>query len=323
MTDNATSHGARPGPAAKPAPVRARKPAPILPEDGISGRPLLLSLIILSYFACITIGAVLITNRTVNEWTSRISSQITVQIKPVADRDIGQSIATAKKILENTPGITLVRVQSLKAAAHMLEPWLGAGNILDDLPVPRLILVSIDQQNPPDLAALSRKLARKVPGAVLDNHSQWRSELTRTAAAIRIVAFAILLLVMLTIVSMIIFATRAAMASNRDIVEVLFLIGASETYIARQFQKHFLLLGLKAGLAGALAGSASFLLINMGFGAFGPAPSASSAMSTLLFGPMSLDMTAFVSLFAVPAAAALIGAITSKIAVLRVLSAMN
>src|SRR5204862_307804 len=50
------------------------------------------------------------------------------------------------------------------------------------------------------------------------------------------------------------FATRGAMAGNREIVEVLHFVGATDSYIARQFQKHFLSLGLRGGgIGGALS----------------------------------------------------------------------
>ena len=44
------------------------------------------------------------------------------------------------------------------------------------------------------------------------------------------------------------FATRGAMATNRSIIEVLHLIGAKHGFIAGQFQRHFLALGLKGGV---------------------------------------------------------------------------
>jgi cell division transport system permease protein len=46
------------------------------------------------------------------------------------------------------------------------------------------------------------------------------------------------------------FATRGAMATNRPIVEVLHYVGATDGFIAGQFQRHFLLLGLKGGAIG-------------------------------------------------------------------------
>ena len=42
------------------------------------------------------------------------------------------------------------------------------------------------------------------------------------------------------------------MAANRPVIEVLHFIGARDRYIAGQFQRHFLWLGLKGGAIGGL-----------------------------------------------------------------------
>ena len=39
------------------------------------------------------------------------------------------------------------------------------------------------------------------------------------------------------------------MAANRDIVEVLNFVGATDRFIAHEFEKHFLTLGIRAGLS--------------------------------------------------------------------------
>jgi cell division transport system permease protein len=51
------------------------------------------------------------------------------------------------------------------------------------------------------------------------------------------------------------------MASNRAIVEVLHFVGAKEAYIASQFQRHFLGLGLKGGALGGAAAVLSLFII--------------------------------------------------------------
>jgi cell division transport system permease protein len=48
----------------------------------------------------------------------------------------------------------------------------------------------------------------------------------------------------------VIFATRGAMAGNRHIVEVLHFVGAETSFIASEFQKRFLLIGLKGAAFG-------------------------------------------------------------------------
>src|SRR4029079_5556829 len=45
-------------------------------------------------------------------------------------------------------------------------------------------------------------------------------------------------------------APRGAMATNRPIIDVLHFIGAKSGFIAGQFQRHFLMLGLEGGLIG-------------------------------------------------------------------------
>ncbi len=62
-------------------------------------------------------------------------------------------------------------------------------------------------------------------------------------------------------IAIIVSATRSAMASNRGIIEVLHFVGANERFISREFERHFLGLGVRAGLAGAVAAIVAFLLL--------------------------------------------------------------
>ncbi|PLX44830.1 MAG: ABC transporter permease [Hyphomicrobiales bacterium] len=306
----------------KPGRQRSRKgQTPIMPAHGVAGRPLLIAVTIMCYFASITIGAVVMVTQVVDGWTSGIASQITVQITQADSSGIDQRIASAVKILKATPGVQSAVPQSPEDAVKMLEPWLGKGNVLQDLPVPRLILVGIDPEAPPKLNALAARLSREVPGASLDDHSRWQTELTRTAGMIRLGAFSILALVVLTTISIVIFATRAAMAGNRDIVEVLHMIGARQSYIARQFQVHFLILGIKAGIIGVILGSATFFLFSLTLSQAG-GQALLQQNNFQLIGSIALNPGGYAALLAVPPAAALISVLTSRFAVLRFLAAM-
>ena len=55
----------------------------------------------------------------------------------------------------------------------LLEPWLGSGISLSELPVPRLIVIKIAADATPDLGQLRRVLADQVPGEVVDDHRGW------------------------------------------------------------------------------------------------------------------------------------------------------
>lgn len=304
------------------APVRVRrelppKPSPIIPPGGVAGKPLFLVVTVMCYLACVTLGASLLVAGQIRAWTADIAGEITVQVRPADGTNVDQQVTAAVQLLVSTPGVVGADPITAEEAASLLEPWLGGGNVLDDLPIPRLISVEIDLENPPDLDALAGRLDSEVEGASLDDHRRWQSSLTRMAASLQTVAWAVIVLVTGTTLAVIVFATRAAMAGNRDIVEVLHLVGASENYIAFQIQKRFFTLGLVSGLIGVAFAILTFLALNSLSGAVA-AGSFTGATTSLMFGPLSLDLTSYLFFFLIPVVAAVIGVITSRVVVVGV-----
>ena len=138
-----------------------------------------------------------------------------------------------------------------------MEPWLGAGLALDDLPVPRLIVVKIAAGMRPDFTSLRQALAARVPTSSLDDHRRWIDRMRTMAETAVIACVAVLALVWAVTVLSVTFATRGTMAANRPIVEVLHYVGATDSFISSQFQRHFLILGFKGG---AIGGGVAILL---------------------------------------------------------------
>ena len=62
------------------------------------------------------------------------------------------------------PGIGDVRPISKEESAKLLEPWLGSGLTLDELPVPRLIVVKIAPGAAPDIPQLAPHAGRAGAG---------------------------------------------------------------------------------------------------------------------------------------------------------------
>lgn len=291
----------------------------IIPRTGVVGSALTAVIAVMCYLGSLTLGLVIVIDKSVDNWTSDISGQVTVQIKPEPGYDTERDIRTALSILRVTRGISGAKVISKAESAQLLEPWLGPGSFLKDLPVPRLIAVTIDRSRPPDLARLSKTLSQNVPRAVLDSHRRWQGQIVRSARTMKLVSYAILTLISLTTAAIVVFATRATMASNRSTVEVLHLIGAHDNYIARLIQWHFLKLGLRAGLIAGVLGAASFFLLavlNRGSGATG----LQGAAVNLIAGPALLDAPDYFAFALIPAAATLIAVITARLAILRMLS---
>lgn len=224
--------------------------APIVPKHSISGRALVAVIAIMTFLASLTIGAVMMVLAAASQWQSDVHREVTIQVRLVAGKDIEHSVQRAVEVTRAASGVTSVRALSKDESARLLEPWLGSGVSLDSLPVPRLIIVQVAPGRTPDLAALRAALAVEAPGASLDDHRGFVQRLRAMSDTAMAIGLAILALVFTATVLSVSFATRGAMATNRSTVEVLHLIGAKDSYIAGQFQRHFLLLGLEGGAIG-------------------------------------------------------------------------
>lgn len=289
------------------------KPGSIIPAATASLTSLTVTMAVMCYLACLAIGALILVDRAVTSWTSGLSREMTIQVRIIRGADIAQEVEKARAIAASFPGIVEADVLDEGTAAKLLEPWLGTRS-LEGLPVPRLIRLVADTANPPDSAALEAALA-VVQGARLDTHRKWEAELTRMARALSAVSYAILILISVSAIAIVIFATRAVLQANRHIVDLLHLVGARDSYIARQIDGRFLRTGLLSGFIGVGLGLLTFLLLGL-FG--GSSESGVAAASRgLLFSTPSIAIWSYGLLFAVPLAATLICLITARVTLMR------
>lgn len=231
-------------------PAKARNVSPIVPRGQVAGRALVAVVAIMTFLASITTGAVLLVNASASEWQSDVASEITIQVRPVAGRDLERDSAAAVDAIRVQPGVTEVRPYTKAESAGLLEPWLGAGLVLDDLPVPRVIVARIAPGATLDLADLRARVIQAAPSASVDDHRAWIERMRAMTGATVLAGVGILALVVIATIISVSFATRGAMAANKPIVEVLHFVGAGDRYIARSFQRHFLRLGLQGGVIG-------------------------------------------------------------------------
>jgi cell division transport system permease protein len=231
-------------------PARARNLSPIVPRASIAGRALVAVVAIMTFLASITTGAVLLVSASAAEWQSEVASEITVQVRPSAGRDLDRDAAAVAEAMRAQPGILEVRPFTKAESAKLLEPWLGSGLSFDDLPVPRVIVARVQPGAALDLATLRTRVTQVAPSASVDDHRAWIERMRSMSGATVLAGIGILALVIVATIISVSFATRGAMAANRPIVEVLHFVGAGDRYIANRFQRHFLRLGLEGGVIG-------------------------------------------------------------------------
>lgn len=277
-------------------PVRARNLSPIVPRASISGRALVAVVAIMTFLASVTTGAVLLVSASAAEWQSEVASEVTVQLRPLAGRDLDRDVRAVVDAVRAQPGIVEVRPFTNDESAKLLEPWLGSGLSLSELPVPRLIVVKIRPGATPDIPQLRRILAEQVPGATLDDHRGWIDRMRTMAGTAVAAGIAILLLMIAATMLSVTFATRGAMATNKPVIEVLHFVGARNRFIAGHFQRHFLQLGLQGGAIGGGAAIMLFVLANVISRWF--AGTAGGEQTAALFGSFSVGIAGYVAVLA-------------------------
>jgi len=294
------------------------KTAQIVPSASIAGNALTVVIAIMSFLACLTAGAVYMVNQSAQAWVNDIASEITVELDPVNTADIEKKMTLVSLFLAKQVGINRVKPLTAEDSAKLLEPWLGHSDALSALPIPRLIAVEIDRSNPPDIKTISEALSQNFEGVTLDDHRRWQAEIRTLTRSAALGGLAVLALVAAATIAVIVSATRSAMASNREIIEVLHYVGANERFISREFERHFLGLGVRAGLVGAVAASIVFLLLPVVTHMLGGGSVTATEMSRLV-GSGELDLPGYLLCVLVVFVVASLCMLTSRLGVIRVL----
>ena len=287
-----------------------RTTTPIVPRNSIAGRALVAVVAIMTFLASLTTGAVMLVLGSAAEWQSDVAREMTIQIRPDPNRDIEAAVRLAADIARATPGVADVRPYTAAESARLLEPWLGSGLSLDALPVPRIIVLRLEAGTRPNVAALRAALAGKVAGASVDDHRGWIDRMRTMAETAVATGMVILALVIAVTVLSVTFATRGAMATNRPTIEVLHYVGATDSFVASQFQRHFLVLGLKGGAIGGGAAMALFGILQAADTWLIGAPGGEQAAA--LFGSLAIGPAGYIAMFVVIVLMALVTAVASR-----------
>jgi len=311
-----TEHASTEGDTGKKERLVALRPmAPIVPPVNVSGRALMVVIAIMSFLCAITLGAVTMVQEKAEAWQGDISREITIQIKPVDDLDMEAALTEVQSIILSFPGTLSAEIMDRASTARLLEPWLGEGFDMDELPVPRLVIVTIDEAAPPDFPAIRQTLAEAVPAATLDDHRAWAGRLISMARITVFIGVGILTLMFATTMLTVIFATRGAMDGNRHIVEVLHFVGAETGFIASEFQKRFLLIGLKGAAFGGGIAAAGYVVL--GVWQSNTLATALNDQVTALFGRFTLSSAGYFGIIGIVVLISAMTAITTRLTVIR------
>ncbi len=299
--------------------MRAR--APLVPTDTIASRALVTVISIMTFLAALTAGCAVLISDASRDWSEQVSREVTIQVRSsnpkVADADATKAAELARAVA----GVAEVRLFSKSESEKLLEPWLGAGVDLSELAVPRLIVLKLEPGATVDLSALRKQLGQSVPNASLDDHRMWIDRLSAMAQTLVWIAIFVVGLVFTAMALAVAFATRGAMAGSRHIVEVLHFVGAEDRFIAREFQRLFLRLGLKGGAIGGLCALALFLASRVLSNVWALSPGGDQIEA--LFGSFSLGPKGYALIGLIAFAIAILTGYMSRVVVFRHLGALE
>ncbi len=243
-------------------------------------------------------------------WTSQVEGESTVRLRNVDSR----AAEDARRLIEETPGVETARILDANETGAMLEPWFGNAGLPASLPLPVLVAVTADPEVEDVGPNIARRLAEAGVEAIVDEHADWAGDVRRALGAVRLAALSAVALLAATAVAVIAFATHAALLARKDIVDVLHLSGAEDRFIADLFERRFWVLGLRAGLAGALSalGMTAVLLLVVNNG----------GQRDNLLPALRLDLFDLAILIATPLAAGFAARLAARATVMRGLKAM-
>ena len=216
-------------------------------------------------------GGLLALNQVAEKWKGGLAETVSIDLPPLLSLQQNED-SRAVRILTlalNEPGVSDASILHRDRMRELVKPWLGDAIEIDRLPLPVIIQLKIDRDNPPDFESFSRRLHQAVPGTKLNSFGEWRERLLRSVNTLMTVGIVILIAVALGIVSMILFLGFTSMMVYRQSIELLHLMGATDQYIAKQFN----MLVAKISIIGASIGFgiACFLILIAGHVGLGQA----------------------------------------------------
>lgn len=290
-----------------------------LPLDGdVLGRFLPWIIAFMAYLAILATAALFVLDATAGRWSAGITRTLTVEVPPPADDaasvPAGQDprVNEVLKVLRTTDGVTRADVVPEAQMLNLLKPWLGSFDSTAELPLPRLVDVAVASGADFDLDALRTRLAAAAPGTTVDDHRVWMDRLVRLVEAVQALGAAILVLIAMATAGTVVYTTRTGLAVHREAIEVLHLIGAQDSYVARQFASRALVLGLRGGIIGLVLAVPTLFAIG----------TLASRLDSGMLPDVSLGVAHWVGLAVIPLLVAAVAMLTARFTVTRTLAAM-
>ncbi len=271
---------------------------------------------VMVYLATMALVVAITMNKLANRWDQGLSNSLTIQVPtgqtPADRQSTERKLIDLQNQLAQLDNVEKVDILNDAELNKLMEPWLGKDVHLQDLPIPFLVSVELEQSNVKTIDAINTLITQNFPEASVDDHQRWLGNLLGLAKVIQMVSLLVVLLVGGAAGLMVILVTRMGLAIHKQVVELFHHMGAHDSYIATRFQIHALKLSTAGGLSGLLLAGFTIASFSTLLG-----QANSSILPSLTF-----SLAEWGLLLLMPLGASLIAMMTARLTVLRSLALM-
>jgi cell division transport system permease protein len=264
------------------------------------------------YLAALALAATMGADRLADRWRSDLSGTFSIQIPPNASTTASERERLLSDIVDSVtrmPEVARVHVVDDAEKQKLLEPWLGPGGLPEEVRLPDLVVVQLRQDTASGIEAVKAQVAGLTPDASFEDHARWQGDMLAFTHSIELLASIIIGLIAAAAVTTVIFVTKTGLSIHRRVIEIVHLVGAYDSYIAKQFLLHAMRLGLIGGIGGTALAGLTLTGLDRLLG----------NTQTSLLPALSLDLPQWLALAVVPIAVSIVAMITAHLTVLYVL----
>ena len=242
---------------------QASSPQPLLSAQADPARSLIIVLSIMAFLATLALLFSLSADRLRKNWQGELGRSVTVQIMVDNPELRDAKIETALSVLKTAlPKASIIAMSQTESQA-LLKPWLGNLDLPEDLPLPVLISLELEDGETLSPDTLTAALGEEGLIAEVDDHSRWSDQIGRSGRGLRAAAMGLLALIFGASIAVSSFATQAALSAQSVVIRVLVQVGAEDGFIAKLFIRQAGMRGLKGGIIGVILGTITAVFLSL------------------------------------------------------------
>ena len=214
------------------------------------------------YLALFSASGVMLSHTFFDSWRSSNNDVVTLQV-PQAGHRVETKVVESRlesilKVLNTIPEIRKIRVLERQEIHALLKPWVEP-KALNEISLPAVVEMSLSNVDRlPELRTVLKKIA---PDILIEDHSKWLSNTLEAMAGIEQLLMMIFVIVMLVAIVSVAFTVFSQLSVNKEVIEVMRLIGAKNSFIAKKFQKQVFIISVPASITGSALAVVSMILM--------------------------------------------------------------